>query len=256
MVRSKRATSSCAILAVTFANDHRLAVLVHAAEEKTSRSLRGEDTTSHNKLVTTYDGTMTSSGFMFDISANSKIIIRGIDVNLYQHTKTSNIERILVYTKEGSYTSHAKDEDAWTLWFNDTVVAKGVGNPTSILSNFSPKPMSNGDTQSFYITTPHGRSMRYSSNEGNVPDFSNGDLTLNANGASKRVGFEGALVSPRIFNGAIHYETSLDPSTSNGFSWIRLGQPTLSPTPNPTRKPTTPHPTVATRRPTSRPTNR
>jgi len=293
-------------LAVSLANDTRLAaVVVHASDisstptrevkddgirnnnrvvveaqstdglyidnidKDTHNLLRRRTMTELSTLTTTYDGVYTASGIMFNIKATSNpIIIKGMNIN----TRSSNVQtRILIYTKVGSYKGFEKNETAWQLYMNDTVSSNGVGNSTYISSDIFPSmSIPKDEMYGFYITSTDGANIRYSSYSNSYSAFSNDDLSLYSGAAKHGHGFMGAYISPRVFNGAIHYEVNEEeekedqssPKVPVGFSWVNWQSTEITsqaPTSHPT---TTKQPTLrpsnspVTSRPSQRPTHR
>lgn len=290
-------------LAVSLANDTRFAaVVVHASDISSSPRGKGNDihnidrasveaqptdgiyidnkdtrnslrrTTTETELstlTTTYDGVYTASGIMFNIKATSNpITIKGMNIN----TRKANAQtRILIYTKVGSYKGFEMNETSWQLYMNNTVSSNGVGNPTYISSDiFEPMSIPKDEMYSFYITSTDGANIRYSSYSNSYSAFSNDDLTLYSGAAKHGHGFLGAYISPRVFNGAIHYELvneeeeQSQPNVPIGFSWVNNWQSTESEIASqaPTNHPTTNQPTKqpstspVTSRPSQRPTRR
>jgi len=291
-------------LAVSLANDTRLAAVVVHASDIISSSSRGKGNDIHNierasveaqptdglytdnnikdthnslrrrtnnelsTLTTTYDGVYTATGIMFNIKATSNpITIKGMNIN----TRKSHVQtRILIYTKEGSYKGFEKNETAWQLYMNNTVLSNGIGNPTYISSDiFEPMPIPKDEMYSFYITSTNGANIRYSSYSNSHSAFSNDVLTLYTGAAKHGHGFMGAYISPRVFNGAIHYkvdevvneeEEEVSPKVPVGFSWVnwQSTESEIITSQAPTNHPTTPQPTLSpSRRPvTSRPSQR
>ena len=286
-------------LAVSLANDTRLsAVVVHASntsssprgkgndihnidrasveaqptdssytdkvDKDTPNSLRRRTKTELSTLTTTYDGVYTASGIMFNIKATSNpIIIKSMNIN----TRKNNVQtRILIYTKVGSYKGFETNETAWQLYMNNTVLSNGIGNPTYISSDiFTPMSIPKDEMYGFYITSTDGANIRYSSYSNSYSAFSNDDMTLYSGAAKHGHGFMGAYISPRVFNGAIHYQVVNEEEQEQpiDFSWVNW-QSTESeitsqaPTNHPTTKQPTPRPTKrpVTSRPSQRPTLR
>ena len=191
-----------------------------------------------NQLVSSYASERTTAGVMFDVEAKNDIVIYGVDIN----TIVQNSADVEMWTKEGTYKGYEKDASAWTLLFNSTLECNGIDVPTPIpTGSFDPVVMKASNRRSFYITFPKGASLRYiTGNEEGQEYKSNDDLTI-FEGIARRVGFDSAMYSPRVWSGGLNYLVG--------------SPPTLEPTSSPTIKPTTGSPTpVPTRQPTASPT--
>ena len=163
------------------------------------------------------------------------MMIHGMDVNVINpeaYGITSGL-RLLVYTKEGRFDSYEANEAAWTLWMNVTIDGGMVGKlemPTRLpplarrrrrrqiveesgadyddfdVDIIEPIFVAAGTRRAFYISAPDGPFVRYSdvltSNDQYYQDDS---VIIFANGAAKRLGWDGMTLSPRLFNGALYY---------------------------------------------------
>lgn len=206
--------------------------------------INDDGTTTMQLLSTTYDSTKSSSGFLFNIRAKKNnddddddggMMIHGMEVNVINpeaYGITSGL-RLLVYTKEGRFDSYEANEAAWTLWMNVTIDGGMVGKhemPTRLpplarrrrrrqiveesgvdyddfnVDIIEPIFVAAGARRAFYISAPDGPFVRYSdvltSNDQYYQDDS---VIIFANGAAKRLGWDGMTLSPRLFNGALYY---------------------------------------------------
>ena len=205
------------------------------------------------QLVTTYESQSASAGMMFDIKTKNSIIIRGLDIN----TARRGYTQLEIYTKTGSHKMNGRptmNENVWKLWMNDTIDAKGKDNPTRIPpSIFAPITVPEDQIRSFYVTFTDGPHLRYN-NEG-LTRFVSDDVIIFGQGSAKRIGWDGAILSPRTFSGGLYYEVM---TKGNNFGDNDEEEfPLLSvPTPRPNTVRPTPRPrtTRPSKSPTPRPT--
>lgn len=197
---------------------------------------RRETAINQQQLVTTYESDHSSAGIMFNMQArNNTLIIRGMDINAIKRASDDGA-RLEIWTKEGTFRGYELDQNAWTLWMNETVRGNGLDIPTSIPREvFSPMTISAHEERAFYVAFTDGPFLRYSKGQGNNEDyFANDDMILSKNGASKRKGFKGGILYPRVFNGAIHYET-ISPKRESSTNIVEdIRSPTFHPTSSPT----------------------
>jgi len=201
-------------------------------------AIQAADLPPLSQLATSYEAERTTSGVMFDLEAKKDLVIYGIDINTIHNSPA----RLEMWIKEGSYKGFEKDASAWTNIFNSTVNGNGMGVPTPIpTGSFGPIVLKANETRSLYIAYPQGANLRYfTGTEEGLPAASNDDLVI-YEGIARRVGFDSAIYSPRVYSGALNYMVG--------------SPPTAAPTAVPTQKPTTANPTNApTIRPTSSPT--
>ena len=247
-----------------------------------------------NKLSTTYASSKSTSGFMFNIAARAKssdssssnlrpkIILYGLDINVVNsaYIKNGPSFPVLVYTKPGSYEGYETLSNDWTLWINTTIVSDGLDEATSVPQNvedvaipivLDPTVTTTGDggERAFYVSCPTGPYLRYSevnfdqleystatTNNNNNEDGAGSSLTIYSMGSSKRKGWSGSTLSPRLFNGGLHYYTAdanninfdlVQQQQDGGIqllpNQIISNEPTLSPVVSPTLSPTTNKPT-------------
>ncbi|KAL7538188.1 hypothetical protein ACHAXR_008358 [Thalassiosira sp. AJA248-18] len=161
-----------------------------------------QEAVTMQQLTTIFDSDHSSAGAMFDVKAKKSIIIRSVDIN----TVKNDNARVEIWYKKGSFKGYEMKEDAWTLWMNETIAGNGLDAPTHIPPElFSPMTVLADERRAFYVMFPDGPYIRYSKNGRQY--YNTKDLVLYGNGAAKRKGFEGFVLYPRFFNGALHYET-------------------------------------------------
>jgi len=185
------------------------------------------DSASETKRrATIFDGTYRNFGFMLDIRTKKEITIHGIELNLHGNSDYA----VEVYTKMGSFKGSESDEEAWELWYNGTVTGAGLDSE-SCIGKCGAKERTDDDdddddgdmrlllldlpaneTRALYVSFQEAV-LVYSSNgdddENNNSslDFENDDVELYADGGVKQKGWDGKVVHPRLFNGALTYET-------------------------------------------------
>jgi len=162
-----------------------------------------EQLDSSGTLLTTYEGGNRSYGCQFDVIVNKAIMITSLEI----HTKATKEIWVEVFTRKGSHHGYETKRKDWSQpIFQRKVVGKGISNRTPLPREyFSPIHILKGEIQAFYVTLrnpdmiyTNGQSLgrTYVTNE----EFS--ILEGTGIGAYKF----NRLVSPRIFNGVIHYE--------------------------------------------------
>lgn len=171
-----------------------------------------------------------------DVNDDEGMLIHGMDVNVINPAAygiTSGL-RLLVYTKEGRFDSYEANEAAWTLWMNVTIDGGMVGKlemPTRLppvarrrrrrqqteeesgvddddvdVDIIEPIYVAPGARRAFYISAPDGPFVRYSDVlTPNDQYYQDDNVIIFANGAAKRLGWDGMTLSPRLFNGALYY---------------------------------------------------
>ncbi|KAL7539047.1 hypothetical protein ACHAXR_008998 [Thalassiosira sp. AJA248-18] len=169
---------------------------------------------------------------------------------------------------------------------NTTIVSYGLNEATPIpqrTEDTNPILVNEREIQAFYVAF-EGPYVRYSDNL-NRWYYQNQDVVLYGRGTAKRLGWSGANLSPRTFNGAVHYYQSdqvLDlpvqllpasiiteeptgnpiesptasPEISPSQAPSSSGQPSLMPTDSPTKLPTSSPTNKPTGSPTLKPTNK
>mmetsp|Transcript_5097 Transcript_5097/g.12812 ORF Transcript_5097/g.12812 Transcript_5097/m.12812 type:complete len:1141 (+) Transcript_5097:142-3564(+) len=208
-------------------------------------------------LETTYASTRSSAGMMFDVKAKRPIVIYGLDANVVPSSmvrsaddsnSSSSSVRVRVYTKTGSYRNHEYDESSWTPWIDAAIESGGLDAPTSIPQRpedaavVEPLAVPSGEKRAFYVAFDDGPYLRYSDDVERMY-YINADAFVYGHGAAKRRGWDGGILSPRTFNGAVHYyegEEALD--LPAGVELLPHGivsdEPTPSPSDGPTSSPT------------------
>lgn len=165
------------------------------------------------RLATTFDSDQSSYGFMVDLKTKSPIVVRSIDINTVK-TAGDAAARLEIWTKVGSFRGYENSPEAWTLWANETIAGNGLDVPTTISPGvFPPLVVEAREKRALYVSSD-GPHLRHS-NESERHYYINRDLFFYSHGAAMgRFGFKGESISPRLFNGALHYEV-IEPSTKN-----------------------------------------
>eukprot|EP00984_Skeletonema_dohrnii_P014350 scaffold6013_cov118-Skeletonema_dohrnii-CCMP3373.AAC.4 len=125
----------------------------------------------------------------------------------------------------GSFKGSESDEEAWELWYNGTVTGAGLDSESCIGkcgAGGRTDDDEDGDMRQLLLDLPANETralyvsfqeavLVYSSkndeNNNSSLDFENDDIELFADGGVKRKGWDGKVVHPRLFNGALTYET-------------------------------------------------
>ena len=186
------------------------------------------------QLDTSYNSDRSSAGIMFDVQAKNPVMIRALSFN----TPITNDEvHIEVWTKENSHVGYESNSMYWTLLVNDTVIGKGLDQPTFIPPEiFMPISIMVSEVRAFYIACIDGPCLRYilvDKDADNEEDYhSNDDMRLYRDGTAKSLGFDGSIYVPRTFSGSVHYDIITSSPTNSPTE-----QPTLSPSTSPTMAP-------------------
>lgn len=174
---------------------------------------------------TIYTSDQSAASSMFDIKAKTDIVVYGLDVNL----ATQSEQEVLVYTKSGSFQRFENDESAWKLVLNSTVVGQGADVPTSLLMEGWDPVVVPANTKQAFMVMLNDAYVRYSDfAQGDRLYYINHDLIIYGKGCAKRKGWDGGLISPRVFNGGVRYVTGNE--TVEVLSGNIVGLPTVSPT--------------------------
>ncbi|HEX5050739.1 MAG TPA: hypothetical protein VFZ65_03105 [Planctomycetota bacterium] len=136
---------------------------------------------------------------MFDIVGVQPVVISGFDVNL---TGTATIE-VYKITAGTSYVGNEANPSAWTLLGTAAnVVGAGPGVPTPVPLALN-VPINPAQVQGFYVTTTAG-TLTYTNGTLLGSVFAqNSDIQF-LEGVGNAYPF-GAVFSPRVWNGRIHY---------------------------------------------------
>ena len=112
---------------------------------------------------------------------------------------------------------------------NSTVVGMGSDTPTPLLmEGWDPIVVPARQKRAFLVSFD-GPYIRYSSfNDGDRLYYINHDLIIYGKGVAKRKGWDGGLLSPRVFNGGVKYV--LGNETVEMVAGNIVGLPTVSPT--------------------------
>ncbi len=162
--------------------------------------------TGSGSITTTFAGTTTQSGNMFDVTAVSgALTITKFDLNLADAAGTVSIP-VNVYYKSGTYVGSEATSSAWTLLNSYTVTSAGLGNATPMPVDSLTIPA--GQVYGLYITRTDGNYLTYTSGANTYSD-ANSKVTL---GAGLAYPF-GTLYTPRTWNGTIYYTTGTAPTT-------------------------------------------
>lgn len=153
----------------------------------------------------------------FDITVGpADIDIDAIDIN----TADTGAFTMDVYTKTGTYVGSETNQSAWTLSSTATGTSAGQNNPSNAVLA-TPITLSANTTYGMALVLDANHSHYYTNGTGSNQNFSNDDLAL-ALGAASNTPFSGAVFSPRIFNGTIHYMAG--PGSGLEFTCADLGQ--------------------------------
>ncbi len=164
-------------------------------------------------LSTTAASGNNQRGNMFTIIAKEHVVIRSFDA--YPMSNTT----IEIYTRAGGYAGFASDSAGWTLLGRAAVTATGGIIPVPVPVNVEIRA---GETQAFYITSnTQTVSINYSngSSEGAVyAEDANLQFTEGIGLDYPFTAGTGGVFTPRVFNGAIHYDT-VAPLDSTGAAY-------------------------------------
>lgn len=164
-------------------------------------------------LTTTFGGTNSHNGNMFDLTAINPVVISGFDVNL----QSSGPQMIEVWTVTGGGTFVGKETNAaaWTLVGSAPVESAGSGVATVVPIPVN-TPIAAGGRQGFYVTCTSGF-LNYSNGTGvGNPYVSDANLVFHE-GVGKGYPF-GSTYAPRIWNGVIRYVPAPTASLTTTFS--------------------------------------
>ena len=153
-------------------------------------------------------------GNMFTIIAKENVIIRSFDASPMGNTTME------IYTRPGSYAGFGGSSDGWTLLGTAPITYTGGLTRVDIPVNVEIRA---GETQAFYVTSAvtGGTSLNYSNgtSEGAVyVEDANLQFTQGVGLEYPFSNGTGAFYTPRIWNGAIHYDVN-NPLDSTGVTY-------------------------------------
>jgi len=155
-------------------------------------------------LVTTYVGGNRSFGCQFDIVANKEIIITSLDI----HIRSTEEILVEVYNLKGTHNGHETNSEDWGQpIFHKKVLGKGKSKRTPLPREyFAPIHLLNGEVQAFYITLKQPY-LQYTNGISLGRVYATNDyLSILEGTGIGSYKFE-KKISPRVFNGVVHYET-------------------------------------------------
>ena len=157
-------------------------------------------------LTTTFAAGNTHRGNMFDIVAINEVTIDAFDAHPTDNTDYE------IYYKLGSYLGFEDNAAAWTLVGSAFgVVAQPLGTPTPLPINVG-ITIPAGQTYAFYVTSTNvAVAQNYTDGTTAGAVFASDANIQFLEGAGMEYPFTagGALYTPRIFNGNIHYSTAI-----------------------------------------------
>ncbi len=176
-------------------------------------------------LLTTLAAGNNHRGNMFDIVATNTVLITGFDAHPMGNTT------IEIYYRPGTFVGFESSSAGWTLVGSAAVTAQPYGTATPIPLNVG-VTIPAGQTYSFYVTSTNvSVSLNYSNGSavGTVQSSDANIQFLQGKGMEYPFALGGAIFSPRVFNGIIHYERPLNYVWSTGETTNSI---TVAPTSN------------------------
>ncbi len=156
-------------------------------------------------LATPTNSTSTSKGHMFDVLADTDIVINGFDIIPESQGKFQ------VYTKLGTYEGFENTAASWTLIDSFSLNASSTPVPLKLNSKID-----KGTIRAFYIHSPNSAFSQSKSEFDNQLISANTDLRVFA-GKSVNLKF-GSNTASRYFAGQIHYKLQNTKITWSGSS--------------------------------------
>ena len=148
-------------------------------------------------ISTTFSGSNSRRGNIFDIQVNNPLTVESISVNL----DNSLTKEIFLYYKPGTWVGFQSTAAYWTLAGSVTVTSAGRNNPTPV---DIPDFYLAGGTYGFYVTTDGTTPEAVYYTNGST-SYGDGNITIYA-GKGTLTPFDGNLTSgDRIWNGSITY---------------------------------------------------
>ena len=152
--------------------------------------------------MTTYDGTNTTEGVMFDIRSRTDIEITGFDI----HTNVAAEITYEIYTKEGSHMDSQQFSSSWKIISSGTIRGMGESLITNIpQTRFESVKLKPYSTQSFYITLLSEELIYTVGSEVGAEYTFNPDLSIMEGIVVEEYPFGIDIVQPCVWNGIIHY---------------------------------------------------
>lgn len=156
-----------------------------------------------DSITTTYVSNNGLAGAMFDVVADSNLVINGMYTNLSVASAPFEI-----YFKTGTGIGFEQNAAAWTLLGSDSIISSGVDVPTLVSIPISVSLIA-GDRVAFYVTNSSGNTagLKYTNGVGA------GNLYLD-NGALKIYEGNGItypfgnIFADRVWNGTLNYCTT------------------------------------------------
>jgi hypothetical protein len=155
--------------------------------------------TDVDPLPTTMAGGRIHNGNMFSITALNTVTINSFD----GHPQTNG--RFSIYYRPGTHVGFETDSGAWT-WLGSANVAAGPFGTPAPIPIVLDVTIPAGETYSFYVTMTGGRNVNSTNGTLVGAIFADDDNIQFRQGTGNSALF-GNVVSPRIFNGVIHYST-------------------------------------------------
>lgn len=168
-----------------------------------SFSLAGGSFVGCDSITTTYASNNGLAGAMFDVVADSALVINGMYSNLSVASSTFEI-----YYKTGTRAGFEQNAAAWTLAGSATVTGAVVNVPILIPIALNVN-MNIGDTVAFYLTNSSGNTagLKYTNGVGAGSLYiDNGALKIyEGNGITYPFG---NIYADRVWNGTLNYCTN------------------------------------------------
>ena len=156
-------------------------------------------------LQTTFASGNGGYGAFFDIAAkpSADVIVKTLDF----HTDFPGSVKVSVYTLDGSYVNSKYDSSPWKLVCETTVQGAGYYSRTSIPEDaFKSVHIVSGQVQGFYVVLDKP-ALRYSDAAPVGTVFAEDDHIEIRTGAGVALEFFSGIYEPRMWNGAVKFET-------------------------------------------------
>jgi len=173
-----------------------------------------QDTSGDSSLTTEYDAYYQQRGNMFNIVAKEDIVVTGFDMNCQDTTQD-----FAVYYKKGAFEGDERDSSNWTsLGRAKPVMGNGFDTATHIPLQVSVR-ISKGDTAGFYISSTTQAYVYYGIGVAQGAVFKQDKSMQILEGIGLDWPFTGsstgAIFTPRIWNGTVHYHRASEVK----YSW-------------------------------------